>query len=101
MPWQWLPQFVQNDPQAFGQMAFVWLSAIALGISWYAAKIPRPIAPAELERLHREVDELRQEILAAAGEGRRIQRLQERLDALRDRLPSGDARRSEKIRKRH
>ncbi|MGH7762517.1 MAG: hypothetical protein ACREOY_14065 [Candidatus Dormibacteraceae bacterium] len=91
--WQWLLQLLQNDPSAFGQMAFVWLCAIALGISWYASRIPRRIAPADLERIHREVDEMKERIRDGVRDGRPVHALQQRLEGLRESLPSGDARR--------
>lgn len=92
MPWQWLLQLL-GDPSAYGQAIFVWLCAIAIGISWYASRIPRRIAPSELERLHRAVDDLKFRISAASDQGKPVERLQKLLDELRKQLPAGDARR--------
>ena len=72
---------------------FVWLCAIALGLSWYASRIPQRIAPSDLERLHRDVDELKQRIRAASDQGKPVEHVQQLLDEMRKRLPSGDARR--------
>ena len=92
MPWEWLQQLV-GDPMAYGQAMFVWLCAIAVGISWYASRIPPRIAPSELERLHRAVDDLKLRIRAASNQGKPVDGLQRLLDEMRKQLPSGDARR--------
>lgn len=78
---------------ANGQAMFVWLCAIAIGISWYASRIPRRIAPSELERLHRAVDDLKLRIRVASNQGEPVEGLQKVLDETRKQLPSGDARR--------
>jgi hypothetical protein len=95
-PWQWWLQLLHSDPSALGEMAFVWLSAIAIGISYYASRIPRRIAPADLQRMHREVDKLRKQIGEAIRQGEPVQDLQQNLQRLRERLPTDDARRSAK-----
>lgn len=93
MPWQWLLQFWGQNPSVYGQAMFVWLCAIAIGISWYASRIPRRIAPSELERLHRDMDDLKMRIRAASVQGKPVEDLQKRLDEMRKQLPAGDARR--------
>ena len=93
MPWQWLQQLLGQDPAAYGQVMFVWLCATAIGISWYASRIPRPIAPSDLERLHREVDDLTLRIRTASSQGKPVEHLQQLLGEMRKQLPSGDARR--------
>lgn len=92
MPWQWLQELL-GDPSAYGQAMFVWLCAIAIGISWYASRIPRRIAPSELDRLHRAVDDLKLRIRVASNQGKSVEGLQKLLDEMRKQLPSGDARR--------
>lgn len=93
MPWQWLQQLLGQDASAHGQVMFVWLCAIAIGISWYASRMPRRIAPSELDRLHRAVDDLKLRIRAASNQGKPVEGLQKLLDEMRKQLPSGDARR--------
>ena len=93
MPWQWLLQVWQQDPLAIGQAAFIWLAAVALGISWYASRIPPRIPPDDLDQLHRQIDDVRQRIRRARNDGHPNDRLQQTLDGLREQLPRGDARR--------
>ncbi|MGH7765729.1 MAG: hypothetical protein ACREOM_15060 [Candidatus Dormibacteraceae bacterium] len=90
-------QLMQNDPSAVGQMAFVWLSAAAIGLGYYASRIPPRITPADLQRIHREIDDCRRQIGEATHQGGQVQDLEQHLERLRERLPPGDARRSEKI----
>ena len=93
MPWQWLLQVWQQDPSAIAQVAFVWLAAVAIGIGWYASKIPPRVTPTDLEQLHRQIDDVRHRIRQTRSDGGPVDRLQQILDRLREQLPSGDARR--------
>lgn len=94
MLWQWMLQVWHEDPLVLGQAAFVWLAAIAIGLGWYASKIPPRLTPEDLDRLHREVDDLAKEIRSADANGRPVEHLQRLLSELCERLPTADARRT-------
>ena len=92
MPLDWLLRLAQQDASGAGLTAFVWLSAIAIGLGWYASRM-NPHEPRELELLHREIDDLRDRIRCEQTTGARRDDLVARLEDLCRRLPAADARR--------